>query len=476
MKGQKEAMTAKEQTLSTSFTMENRISRRRFLAMSAAVAGSAWFISACAPATSTAPPAEAPSAPPAQPPAEQVSLRAVMYAPEPLMNFNDQILPEFMAQHPNIQVSLEPSPDAFYEKIFAMVAAGTAPDVFDGGGWWMPQLAQRGQLLDLQPLVNRDFSAEMVADFSPGLWNQLWTPDRKIQFGIPQFQACVALYYNKTLFDEVGVAYPDETWDHDKYLEETMKFIRKDESGKMVRWGGYGQVRDWGRMEIHLQGFGGSFMDPADNTHCTLDTPEAQAAIEWCRARIWDDNVWPQTDQMESYWSPPWIPGQVATLEDGSWFLRYFAEGIGDRFDWDVAPMPRGPVRRITYGNDDAWLIYQGTKFPEAAWELVKFLVSPEYLRGYMAAEAKQPPRLSMLPEWYTILRQTWPYLEQVNLEAFGAPVIAGELIYFPVFKDHARATEILDPVMEAVIVNGTAGAEALAEAARQLTETLRAG
>jgi hypothetical protein len=45
-----------------------------------------------------------------------------------------------------------------------------------------------------------------------------------------------------------------------------------------------------------------------------------------------------------------------------------------------------------------------------------------------------------------------------------------------PVFKDHAKATEILNPVVDDVIVNGTAGADALAEAAKQLTEALRAG
>jgi multiple sugar transport system substrate-binding protein len=464
-----------------------RISRRRFLAMSASVTGYTLLLSACAPATPTEAPAEAPTeAPPeaateaptiapTEPPAEKASIRAVMYAPEPLMQFNEEILPDFMAEHPNIDVSMEPSPDGFYEKIFAMVAAGTAPDVFGGGGWWAPLLAERGQLKDLQPFVDRDFSAETVADFSPSLWNHLWTLDRKIQYGLPQYQASLALYYNKTMFDEVSVDHPDESWDHDTYLETMLKFVKKDDSGKMVRWGGYGQVRDWGRMEVHLRAFDGSFIDPEDNTHCTLDTPEAQEAIEWCRARIWDDNVWPQTDQMEDYWSPPWTAGQVATIEDGSWFLRYWVEGI-EGFDWNVAPLPAGPKGRTAFGNSDAWLMYEGTEHPDAAWELVKFFVSPEYLRGYMGAEAKQPPRLSMLSEWYTILRQNWPYLEQVDLEAFGAPVEAGELVHFPVFKDHAKATEILNPVVDDVIVNGTAGADALAEAAKQLTEALRAG
>jgi len=458
-----------------SATMGSSISRRRFLAMSASVTGYALLLSACAPATPTPAPAEGEATVPATLPVEPASIRAVMYAPEPLMKFNEKIIAEFMADHPGTTVTIEPSPSEFYEKIFAMVAAGTAPDVFDGGGWWMPLLAERGQLLDLQPYVERDFSAETVADFSPILWNHLWTQDGKVHYGIPQFQATLALYYNKTMFDAVGLDYPDESWDHDTYLEAMSRFVKEDDSGKMIRWGGYGQVRDWGRMEVHLRSFGGSFIDPEDSAHCTLDTPEAQEAIEWCRARIWDDNVWPQTDQMEDYWSPPWTTGQVATIEDGSWFLRYWAEGI-ESFDWDVAPFPKGPKGRAVLGSDDAWMIYQGTKFPDTAWELVKFFVSPEYLRGYMAAEAKQPPRLSMLPEWYTILRQNWPSLEQVNLEVFGAPVEAGELILFPVFKDHAKATEILAPVVDDVIVNGTAGADALAEAAKRLNEALRAG
>ncbi|MCD4700011.1 MAG: extracellular solute-binding protein, partial [Phycisphaerae bacterium] len=45
-------------------------------------------------------------------------------------------------------------------------------------------------------------------------------------------------------------------------------------------------------------------------------------------------------------------------------------------FQWDIAPLPRGPVRNSTIYVGGQWSISSQTHYPEQAWRLVKFLVS----------------------------------------------------------------------------------------------------
>ena len=44
-----------------------------------------------------------------------------------------------------------------------------------------------------------------------------------------------------------------------------------------------------------------------------------------------------------------------------------------------MAPFPAGPARKVTLATTDGFGIYADTRYPEAAWELLKFLVSKEY-------------------------------------------------------------------------------------------------
>ena len=51
-----------------------------------------------------------------------------------------------------------------------------------------------------------------------------------------------------------------------------------------------------------------------------------------------------------------------------------FAAGI----DFGIAPLPAGPAGRFASVNPTGAVVYKGTKYPDAAWEFVKYLASPE--------------------------------------------------------------------------------------------------
>jgi ABC-type glycerol-3-phosphate transport system substrate-binding protein len=71
---------------------------------------------------------------------------------------------------------------------------------------------------------------------------------------------------------------------------------------------------------------------------------------------------------------------------------------------WDVAPTPRGPrlaSERWVYGGGSAWWLAAGGTQVDAAWELMKYLQSPEVGRE-LAAGGFAPIRYAVLnsPVW----------------------------------------------------------------------------
>jgi hypothetical protein len=46
---------------------------------------------------------------------------------------------------------------------------------------------EKGQLLDLQPYVDEDYTQEMQEDFHPGLWDGMYNPATGARFAIPYY-------------------------------------------------------------------------------------------------------------------------------------------------------------------------------------------------------------------------------------------------------------------------------------------------
>ncbi len=176
-----------------------------------------------------------------------------------------------------------------------------------------------------------------------------------------------------------------------------------DGDGRTDVWGGMIDV-SWDRVQIHVNAWGGNFADPDSPSSCAMDAPPAMAALEWLRARMWDDKVmatFPDVQNLST--RDAFIAGQVATVEDGSWALKDILANAPFRVG--VAPLPSGPAGRVTLATTDGFGIYAGTQHPEEAWELLKFLISDEYGRAMARANFLQPAKASLVEDWANILR-----------------------------------------------------------------------
>lgn len=372
------------------------------------------------------------------------------------------LLQDFHSANPDIEVFYTPEPDDYEETMLADMQAGVAPDVFAGCCDTLPIWAQKGFLLDLRPFVESDLSRETIADWDQVQYRSFMTAEGT-QFALPKYHGSLALYYNKDIFDRYQVDYPNGAWSHDDYLE-TMRRIKgaAEADGVKDLWGSMFDVA-WERIQVHVNGWDGHFVDPTNSRRSWMGRPEALAAMEWLRARMWDDRVMAsRLDVANAEPSAAFIRGSLAMVEEGSWALRDILEQA--RFRIGVAPFPAGPARRVTLATTDGFAIYAGTQQPEAAWELVKFLVSRDYGRAMAQAQLLQPARASLVEDWSGFVREQYPaQAAEIDLAIFAQGQLEGYSVTAEVFANMNDARELARSAWEQIYTLGQESVELMA-------------
>lgn len=381
-----------------------------------------------------------------------------------------QMLNQFNALHPSIRVyyNLDPENSVFEEQSLADLQAGTAPDVFQGCCSFLPIWAQKGYLLDLRSYVQADLDQATIADWDPVQYRSFFTRDGR-QYALPKYHGALALYYNKDLFDQARLPYPADTWNHDDYLAgmKQLNAIR-NQHGQPAVWGSMLDI-SWERLQVHVNGWGGHFVDPGDPTRSQMADAPALQALEWIRARMWDDKVMATAlDVQDKGTQEAFAAGQLAMVEDGSWALKGILSNA--KFRVGLAAFPAGPARRATLATTDGFGIYAGTKHPDAAWELLKFLISKDYGRAMAQAQFLQPARASLVDEWIQYIRGEYPAQTQdLNLAAFADGQRKGYSVIGEEFANQADALRLTKAAWQQIFTLGQAPVESLRDVSRQI-------
>lgn len=379
-----------------------------------------------------------------------------------------QLLEQFHAGQPKIAVFYIPDPANVVDQMPLEMQAGTAPDVFQGCCTHFPSWAQQGYTLDLRPYVKSDLDSDTIADWDPVQYQALFTRDGR-QYGLPKYHGALALYYNKDLFDRFHVMYPDASWNHDDYLG-AMKLLTQDLNGdgKIDLWGSMIDVY-WDRIQVHVNGWGGHFVDPLDPTRCLMGETEALAALEWLRARMWDDRCMATlTDVERMSTRQAFIASRIAMVEDGSWALKDILTNASFRLG--IAPFPSGPIRKATLSTTDGFGIYAGTKHPDAAWELMKFLIGKDYGRAMARADFLQPARASILQDWIGFVREQFPQqTRDVDLAAFADGQLKGYSVVAEIFPNMTDAQRLAQDAWDQILTLGTAPTTSMVDVSQKI-------
>lgn len=435
------------------------LSRRDFLKLAGMFAGGS-LLNACRAFTGT----------PTASVSNEVQLVYQDWRTEWFPRMAQQMLEQFHSIHPNIRVFYVPDPVDVEESLLEDMLAGVAPDVFAACCSFFPILAQEDQTLDLRPYIEAELDQEIIQDWDLVQYRALQRRDGA-QYGLPKYHGALALYYNKDLFDEFKVNYPDSSWDHDDYLEAMKRLTHdRDSDGRIDLWGSIIDL-SWDRIQVHVNGWGGHFVDPDDPLHCRMGDPQALEAMEWLRARMWDDQVIARPLDVQNMGTQQaFITGKVAMAEDGSWALKNILSNA--EFRIGVAPLPSGPARRVTLSTTDGFGIYQGTRHPQAAWELLKFLISKDYGRAMAKANFLQPARASLVQEWVQFIRQEFPEKTvDMDIAAFAEGHIQGYSVVAEIFPNMVDAKRIVDSAWDQIFLLGEQPVDLMKDISRQVEE-----
>jgi len=249
-------------------------------------------------------------------------------------------------------------------KILIQTAAGNPPEVFLLSSTDLSTLAYRGVLENLSAWIATDTSFHLEA-FFPAL---LKTATIRAQlYGIPVGYTPMVIYYNRRLFRDAGVPYPDSSWTWNDFLQTAIKLTKRAADGRTKQFGCMISMAGY----TFVYSFGGNFFD--ENLQWSeLNQPRTIAALQFYGDLAMKYRVTTSLTEKLYTSDQGFRQEAVAMIAAGRWQVPNFAR---TKLDWGVAPMPRGE-------NSSAGVIVYNvvmSKFcrrQQPAWEFIKFMAS----------------------------------------------------------------------------------------------------
>lgn len=283
-----------------------------------------------------------------------------------------QVINEFEASHPNIHVEQQVlSFNMHVQKVLTGSAASSdVGDLILFEDWFVQELLDRDYLVDLQPYIDKSLGD---TDTYPIAYTTFRSKDKHVR-AFPLALGSYPLYYNKNMFDDAHIKYPDSTWTYDTLLA-VAKLLTKDVDGDGKR-DQYGLLLDnSGGFDGFIHSNGGSILT-SDLQSGAMSTPETMDALtKWVNfVRV--DSVAPQSASLLGGTSSggslrPFETGKFGMALLGS-FLSFYKN---TQFAWDIAVPPRGVAGIQALRFAQAFGIPLSSKHPAEAWEFLRWIV-----------------------------------------------------------------------------------------------------
>jgi ABC-type glycerol-3-phosphate transport system substrate-binding protein len=184
---------------------------------------------------------------------------------------------------------------------------------------------------------------------------------------------------------------------------------------------------------------------------------------------MWDEQVMARPLDVQNMGTQQaFISEKVAMTEDGSWALKNILANANFRIG--VAPFPAGPVQRVTLSTTDGFGIYKGTHYPQASWELMKFLIGKDYGNAMAKANFLQPARASLVQDWVEFIRQEFPEkTEEMDIAIFAEGHIKGYSVVAEIFPNMVEAKRLVYSAWDQIFLLGEQPVSLMKDIAQQV-------
>jgi multiple sugar transport system substrate-binding protein len=279
--------------------------------------------------------------------------------------------------HPNIKVTVFSTTLREHEqKLSAAMPTGTGPDLFDVGQILSITFIEAGLLKPNPPEVDKQLKSGAYRDVSV---SQFTTEGKT--YGLPMLFSTPAMFWNKTMFKEAGIAGPPDSFP--ELMEDAKKLVKFDSSGKMVRSGISLRLSGQGsgiseKYRFVLQPAGGSLIlkTPSGKYHQNYDNEAGRAALQFYIDAVQVHKV---DDPRVQHDSDAFVAGNTAMLFREAWVIGEI-KSKNPTLDYGVYPIPAWMPggQKKTLLQHDGLYVSGKSRNSDASYDFMRFLTSPE--------------------------------------------------------------------------------------------------
>ncbi len=331
--------------------------------------------------------------------AEDVVLQYWMWDP-PFKDVEQEMIDRFQATHPDIKVEITAiASKEYWTKMAAMAAAREMPDVFAMSSGLVEKFAGQNAIADLTPFVEKDLNQD---DYFWSILKSSFNIDGKY-YAVPFAWVGTVIFYNKTLFDEAKLSYPEWGWTWDEFLEAAKALTKDtDGDGKTDTWG-YTVFGRYAVTDGWIFQNDGDYLDRENRRFAPNEN--AVEVLTFLNDLVHSHKVAPEPRQYDLSGEKNlilFVNGQTAMITEGSWNIEYCRNTNPMSDKWDIAPLPRGPHWKedTMYAWADGLTISANSKHPQQAWEFIKFMITERPADLYYAGKVPFAKKEAQSENW----------------------------------------------------------------------------
>ncbi len=339
------------------------------------------------------------------PPAEKVQVRwfvGLGTGTDPnQVTVQEEVVSDFNASQDRIELVLEVVPfDSARDTLSTQIASGAGPDIVGPVGWGGSN-DFFGQWLDISPYIQS--SGFDTSVFDPALVKFYQTEEGQV--GLPFAVFPGAMYFVPAMFDEAGLNYPPQVYG-EKYVfpdgreadwnwetvTEVAKLLTVDVNGKNASEDGFdkdqivqvGYSPQWQSIQSMATFYGGAakmYSGDAKGSYKSTLPDSWKAAWEWYYNGMWGDEPFIATGPLSG--APEFGNGNVFNAGKAAmgltqtWYTCCLGDfrDAGNEFQMGIQPI--GANGKVAGRVDaDTFRILKGTKNPDAAFEVLAYLIT----------------------------------------------------------------------------------------------------
>ncbi|MBQ3793588.1 MAG: extracellular solute-binding protein, partial [Lachnospiraceae bacterium] len=258
-------------------------------------------------------------------------------------------------------------------------------------------------------------------------------------------------------FDEMGVAYPDDTWTWQDFADAAKKLTNDDHWGYAIA---PGNNQEGYYNTIYSMG---GYVISDDKKKSGMDDPKSIEAVKLFTDMIADGSCPDLATVSETAPNELLCAGKVAMSINGSWMLAGYRDNEYAAANCDVAVLPytKDPSDRVSIYNGLGWAASANGKNTDAAWSLIEYLGSKE-------AQIKQA-ELGVTMSAYMGTSDAW-----VNsVKCFDLNGHMKMLDSKLVFRPYSRNTTVWEDMMIEKLQDAWTGAKPVEDVCKEIAEEM---